>query len=148
MIKTVADIIKENPRDMHTLSPEDSVYKAIQILADHNQGALMVVEHGRLLGILSERDYTRKVVLENKTEKNTQVKEIMSTRLVYVSPEETAESCLQIMKNMNVRHLPVIYSDGSIMGFISVLDVANTLLAERIEVTDQYEKYASETWPF
>lgn len=143
----VADILKLCTKPLVTVSPEDSVLEAIQLLARHDYGALMVVDKGDIVGIFSERDYTRKVALLSRKSSDTKVKEIMSTQVCTVPPHFSAEDCLSLMNESQIRHLPVM-ENGSLLGFISILDVANALVKEKGKTIDQLKTYVSETWPF
>ena len=104
---TIDSIMNQKPREVWSVSPDATVYDAIAMMAEKNVGALLVVENGKLAGILSERDYTRKVMLRGKRSRETQVREIMSTQLTTVDPKEGVDDCLRFMTEKRVRHLPV-----------------------------------------
>lgn len=125
-----------------SVAPEATVYEAIALMADKNVGALLVVENGKLVGILSERDYTRKVMLRGKRSRETQVREIMSTQLTTVTPKEGIDDCLRFMTEKRVRHLPVV-SEGEIRGVISIGDLVKHVISAQSAALDQLERYIS-----
>jgi len=123
-----------------TIPADATVFEAIQLLAQKNIGALPVVEAGELIGIFSERDYTRKVALEGKSSRNTKVREIISTNVASVSSEHTIEDCMRLMTEKHIRHLPVI-DDGRMVGFISIGDMVNWTISAQSAAIDQMEAY-------
>src|SRR4029077_8565651 len=112
-------VLKQKGQDIWHVSPEGCVYDAIEMMADKHVGALMVVSEGNLVGVVSERDYARKVILQGKSSKQTQVKEIMTSPAITVPPEQTVEESMRIMTDKRIRHLPVI-EDGKIIGVVSL----------------------------
>ena len=114
---TVRQLLQTKGSNLWTVSPDASVYDALEIMADKNVGALLVLDQGDLAGILSERDYARKVILKGKSPMTTPVKEIMTTKVYYVQPEHTIDDCMALMTNRQVRHLPVLV-DGRLGGMI------------------------------
>lgn len=146
-MQTVKDILLKNSKPFLTIQAHESVLSAIQLLEKYDQGAVMVFEGKSLVGIFSERDYTRKVALKNKNSSNTRVSEIMSRDICAIGPEKTPEDCLAMMNDGQFRHLPVVDGD-EVLGFISILDVANSLISEKLKTIDQLKTYVSETWPF
>jgi CBS domain-containing protein len=131
---------KRGDRQVLSISPDASVYEAIEMMADNSIGALLVVSNGLLVGIMSERDYARKVVLQSRSSKDTRVSDIMSTPVVTVSPAHTVEECMRLMTDKRIRHLPVI--DGAtIVGIVSIGDLVRsviTLQGETIQYLQQY----------
>jgi len=123
-----------------TIPADATVFEAIQLLAQKNIGALPVMEAGELIGIFSERDYTRKVALEGKSSRNTKVREIISTNVASVSSEHTIEDCMRLMTEKHIRHLPVI-DDGRMVGFISIGDMVNWTISAQSAAIDQMEAY-------
>src|SRR2546423_3811377 len=105
---TISEILRNKGTAVWSVSPNDTVFDAIQMMADKNVGALLVIEGGKLAGILSERDYTRKVALKGKSSKQTPVREILSERVIHVGPSHTVEECMRLMTEHRVRHLPVL----------------------------------------
>ena len=116
------------------------VLEALQIMADKNVGALLVIDEGKLVGILSERDYARKVALKGKNAKDTFVREIMTERVSYVRPDETLEDCMAIMTDKHFRHLPVI-DNGHLLGMISIGDVVREVISKQKFIIAQLENY-------
>lgn len=119
-----------------------SVFDALQSMAEKNVGALLVIDDGTLVGIISERDYARKVVLKGKSSKDTFVKEIMTEKVVYVRPDESIEECMALMTEKHIRHLPVI-DKGEIIGVISIGDVVRAVISEQKFIIAQLENYIS-----
>ena len=124
------------------VSPETTVFDAIQLMADKNIGALTVMLNGRLTGIFSERDYTRKIALAGKTSKQTFVKEIISTSVVTVAPGESVEECMRLMTEHRIRHLPVVQND-EVVGIVSIGDLVNWIISAQDAAIAQMESYIS-----
>jgi CBS domain-containing protein len=139
---TIGTILHHKGANVWTISPQATVFEAIRILAQKNIGALPVVEGDRLIGIFSERDYTRKVALEGKTSHNTKVREIITTNVATISPNETVEDALRLMTDKRVRHLPVM-EDGRMIGFVSIGDMVNCIISAQSAAIDQMEAYLS-----
>lgn len=136
----VAEILKAKGRDVWTVSSDSTVYDALQEMADKNVGALLVVEDDKLVGVFSERDYARKVILHGKASKDTLVKEIMSTEMFWVRPDQTVAGCMEIMTNKRIRHLPVL-DEGRLVGVISIGDVVKAVISEKEFAIQQLEQY-------
>ena len=118
------------------------MYDAIEMMADRGVGALMVLDGGDLVGVISERDYARKVILRGRSSKDTMVKEIMTARVVYARPDQTVEDCMGLMTEKRIRHLPVV--DGKeLLGVVSIGDLVKSMLAEQQFVIEQLEQYIS-----
>ncbi len=124
------------------ISPEATVFDAIQLMADKNIGALPVLSKGRLVGIFTERDYTRKIALAGKTSKQTLVKEIISADVVTVTPDESVEECMRLMTEHRIRHLPVMQND-EMVGIISIGDLVNWIISMQETTIAQMESYIS-----
>jgi len=136
----IREILTHKGSTVWSITPESTVLEAIQMMADKNVGALLVTKEGRLLGILSERDYTRKIVLKGRSSKDTPVREILSGSVVSVSPDHTVEECLRLMTEHRVRHLPVM--DGvNILGVISIGDLVNWIISAQSSTIQQLETY-------
>jgi CBS domain-containing protein len=118
------------------------VFEAIQVLARKNIGALPVMEDDKLIGIFSERDYTRKVALEGKTSQKTKVRDILTTNVATISPHDTVEDAMRLMTELHVRHLPVL-DDGKMVGFISIGDMVNWIISAQTAAIDQLEAYVA-----
>ncbi|MBI2689018.1 MAG: CBS domain-containing protein [Acidobacteria bacterium] len=143
---SVGSLLDRKGRRVFSIAPDASVYSAIEEMAERGIGALVVLEEGRLAGILSERDYTRKVILAGRSSRETAVGEIMSTDLVTVTPMDGVGYCLRIMTDHRVRHLPVI-SDGSVVGVLSIGDLVKQVIAEQEDTIDQLHSYIAGAYP-
>ena len=141
-MKMVKDILKVKSRNVWSVGPGASVYNAMKIMADREVGALMVIEGTKLIGIISERDYARKVILQGRSSKNTQVKEIMTTHVMYARHEQKVEGCMVLMTQKRFRHLPVI-DEGQLVGVISIGDLVKSIITEQRFATEQLERYIS-----
>ena len=138
-MRTVQQLLDEKGHDIQSIHPDDSVFDAIQKLASANIGALIVVEDDRPVGIFTERDYARNVVLKGKSSPTTQVREIMTTRVVYARPEQTVEQCMAVMTDKHIRHLPVL-SDEKLIGMISIGDLVKSIIADQKYTIEQLEQ--------
>jgi CBS domain-containing protein len=134
--------LKNKGNQVWSISPAASVYEALQLMAARDIGALAVVEEDRLVGIFSERDYARKVILHGKTSRETRVDEIMTARVVVVGPERTTEECMALMTEKHIRHLPVVEGER-LIGLISIGDVVKAVISNQKFVIDQLENYIS-----
>ncbi len=123
-----------------TIQPDATVFDALKLMAEKNVGALLVLEAGRLTGILSERDYARKVILKGKSSLNTPVRDIMTERVMFVHPEQTVEDCMALMTDKHVRHLPVLVGQ-QVVGVVSIGDLVKASLDEKDFVIKQLENY-------
>jgi CBS domain-containing protein len=139
-VKTLAQLLGTPPRKPLAVSPGDSVIAALQLMAEHNIGAVMVMDGERLAGVLSERDYARKIVLQGKTSKDTLVKDIMTEKVITATPEQTVSDAMSLMSTKRIRHLPVV--DGStLVGVISIGDVVKETISEQAFLIEQLESY-------
>jgi CBS domain-containing protein len=127
---TVKQLLKEKST-VWSIGPEQTVYDALKLMSDHNIGALPVLEGDRLVGVISERDYARKVILKDKSSLKTPVKEIMTEKVVTIRPEQTISECMQLMTDKRVRHLPVLDNQARLVGIISIGDVVKEIMAEQ-----------------
>ena len=139
-MKTVTQLLRTKGQQVLSVSPDMPVFEALGVMADKNVGALLVVEGERLVGVFSERDYARKVILKGKSSKDTPVQEIMSSHVLYVRPEQTIEDCMALMTDKRVRHLPVM-EEGRVVGVISIGDVVKTIIAEQEFIIEQLQNY-------
>lgn len=140
-MKSVADLLRGKPSaSVHTISPQHSVLEAISLMADKGIGALVVVEDGKVVGIVSERDYARKIVLMERSSYNTLVSDIMSSPVLSVQPQESNEHCMQLMTEKRLRHLPVL--DGTkLIGMISIGDLVKDIISDQQSMIRQLESY-------
>ncbi len=129
-MKTVGELLKAKGHALWSITPDATVYEALELMAEKNVGALMVIDAGKLVGIMSERDYARKVILKGRFSKETPIREIMTEKVVYVGPSDTIEQCMALMAEMRLRHLPVFEGDR-LIGVISIGDVGKAIIAEQ-----------------
>lgn len=142
-MKTAAQILKSKPDPaVYTMDPSATAHEAVRLMADKNLGALVVVEHGAVVGIVSERDYVRKLALMARSPRDTRVGEIMSSPVMYVHPHQTSDECMALMTEYRLRHLPVM-DDGRLIGLISIGDLVKATLAEQQFIIEQLEHYIS-----
>ena len=139
---TISEILSHKGSQVWSISPEATVFDAIHLMADKNIGALLVTQGESLLGILTERDYTRKVALKGKSSKQTAVKEILSGQVIHVTPENTVEDCMRLMTDHRVRHLPVLEA-GRILGVVSIGDLVNWIITAQSSTIHQLQTYIS-----
>ncbi len=139
-MKTVRDILHTKGHDVWCIGLEDTVFEALRRMAEKEVGALVVMDGPRLAGIISERDYARKIVLLGRTSPNTLVKEIMTSHVAYTHPEQSIEECMAIMTDKRVRHLPVIEA-GKLVGLISIGDLVKSIIADQKFIIEQLERY-------
>ena len=139
-MKTIRELLQEKGTQVWSIAPEASVYDALASMAEKNIGALLVTDDGETVGILSERDYTRNVVLLGRTSKDTKVRDIMTSRPVCVSPEQTVEEGMALMTEKRVRHLPVIDGDR-VLGLVSIGDMIKAIISEHKFIIEQLEHY-------
>jgi CBS domain-containing protein len=140
IVGTVTHLLREKDSHVWSIKPDATVYEAIELMAEKNIGAVPVVAGGKLLGILSERDYSRKVILKGKSSKKTFVREIMNERLVVVSPDDTVGECMRLMTEKRVRHLPVL-ENGNLIGILSIGDFVKWIISAQTATIDQLTKY-------
>lgn len=139
-MKPVSELFKNRPNTLWSVKPDDSVFDAIKTLAEKGVGALMVMEGGRLVGIFSERDYTRKIALEGKNSRETKVRDIMTANVLVVSPQTRTRQCMALMSDKKIRHLPVV--DGqTIVGMISIRDLMDDIIRDHEFTISQLESY-------
>jgi CBS domain-containing protein len=139
-MKTVQQILRHKGSMVWSVTPETMVYEALRLLAEKDVGALLVLEGGRLVGIISERDYARKVVLKGKSALDTPVKEIMTGRVMCVRPDQTVEECMALVTQKRIRHLPVIVDD-QVVGVVSIGDLVKATIDEKDFLIKQLENY-------
>ena len=140
---SVAQILEEKGREVWSVGPDDRVYDAIKMMADKGVGALMVTDGPRLAGVVSERDYARKVILQGRSSKSTSVREIMSEDVITVDSHKTMDECLSIMTEKRIRHLPVV-EDGQILGVLSIGDLVKRKIADQEHQIESLEQYITQ----
>jgi CBS domain-containing protein len=141
---TIGTVLKQKSAEVWSTTPTASVYESIAIMADKKVGALPVIEQGALLGIISERDYARKVILQGRSSKDTLVAEIMTTPVIFISPQHTVADCMRIVSKNRIRHLPVL-EKGQVVGMISIGDLVNWVITEQETTIRHLEAYISGT---
>ena len=139
-MKPVSELLKRRESTLWHAMPDDSVYEALQLLAEYEVGALMIMDQGKLVGVLSERDYTRKVALQGRNSKETRVKDIMTRDVLYVTPGTGTRECMALMSEKKIRHLPVL-EGSTVVGMISIRDIMDDIIADHEETIAQLENY-------
>lgn len=137
---TVKNLLERKGAEVYSVEPDDPVLEAIEVMAEKHVGALLVMRGSQLLGIISERDYARKVILEARAAAETPVWQIMSTPVVTVTPESTLEECMKLVTERRVRHLPVV-SEDCVVGVVSIGDLVKSVIEEQQEHIEQLERY-------
>jgi CBS domain-containing protein len=138
--KLVEQLLGEKGRQVHAVQPDSTVFEALEAMAKHNIGALAVTQHGRLVGMFSERDYARKVILKGRASRDTPVRDNMTASVITVTPKHTMAQCMQLITDHRIRHLPVVEND-ELLGMVSVGDVVKTVMAEQLFMIEQLEGY-------
>ncbi|MCO4892797.1 conserved hypothetical protein, CBS domain [Cupriavidus taiwanensis] len=140
-MKTARQVLESKPSQaIYSIPPTASVYAALQLMAEKGIGALLVIEHGEIKGILSERDYARKVILMQRTSRETLVRDIMTTAVIYVSANQTTDECMALMTRHRLRHLPVMQGD-ELIGMLSIGDLVKDIISEQQFIIEQLEHY-------
>ena len=140
-MKTAAHVLKTKPHQtVYAITPDDSVFDAVKLMGQKNIGALVVLEQGRIVGMITERDYARKVVLMARSSKDTPLREIMTTSVIYVRPDQSSEECMALMTENRVRHLPVI-ENGRLTGLLSIGDLVKNIISEQKFIIEQLQHY-------
>lgn len=140
MTKSVRDVLKNKGNHVFTINADDTVYKALELMAAENVGALLVMESDQVIGIITERDYARKVILEGRSSLETAIRKIMTDKVLYINPDMSVEEGLALMSDKRCRHLPV-FEDKELIGIISIGDLVNAHVAEKDFMINQLEHY-------
>jgi CBS domain-containing protein len=143
---TIRSLLDIKGKDVYWLSPEESVYQAIELMATKSVGALLVLQDGKLVGILSERDYARKVILKGRHSKETRIKEIMTSPVTYISPVCTIDEAMAIMTKQRIRHLPVV-EEERVIGIVSIGDVVKHIIDEQAATIGHLHAYITGQYP-
>jgi CBS domain-containing protein len=139
-MKPVSELLKQREGTLWHARPDDTVFQALQLLAEYEVGALMVMDRGKLVGVISERDYTRKIALQGRSSKDTRVSDIMTREVLTVTPATGTRKCMALMSEKKIRHLPVIDGD-TVLGMISVRDILDDIIADHEATIAQLENY-------
>jgi CBS domain-containing protein len=146
MSGTVGAILKRKGGGVWSVAPEQTVYEAIEMMADKGVGALLVISEGALAGIISERDYARKVILEGRSSKTTVIHEIMTSPVISVSPEQAVDECMELMTRHHIRHLPIM-DNQRVLGVVSIGDLVKWVVSEQEETIEHLHNYISAKYP-
>jgi CBS domain-containing protein len=146
-MKTITQLLKlkGSQNQVHTISPDQMVLEALRVMAEKNVGALPVLENGQVVGVISERDYARKIVLQGRSSVGTPVRDIMSAPVVTVDSRQSIEACMGIMTDSHLRHLPVV-ENGQLLGLLSIGDLVKEAIAEQADLIRQLEQYIRGDW--
>ena len=139
-MKTISQFLDHSQRAIYSVSPDDTIRQALEVMALHNIGALMVLKEQKLVGIFSERDYARKVVLKGKSSNEAKVSEVMTSKLITINTNHSIDQCMQIMTDNHIRHLPIV-NDSQVMGLISIGDVVREMIAYQKSMIEQLQSY-------
>jgi CBS domain-containing protein len=141
-MKPVSELLKKREGTLWHVRPDESVFSALELLANYEVGALMVMENGKLVGVFSERDYTRKIALQGRNSKETRVADIMTRNVFTVTPSTGTRACMSLMSEKRIRHLPVLEGD-TVMGMISIRDIMDDIIADHEATIAHLESYIS-----
>ena len=139
-MRPILELLKKREATIYSLHPQETVYAAVKTLADRDVGALMVMDEGVLVGVFSERDYTRKIALAGKASRDTRVEEIMTANVLTVSPQTRTKDCMALMSQRKIRHLPVVDGD-KVLGMISIRDIMDDIIADHEQTISQLTSY-------
>ena len=137
---TIRHLLDTKGYEIWSISPNATVYEAIELLADKDIGAVLVMDDGKLEGILSERDYARRLILKGRTSKGTEVRDVMTSDVLTLNPDNTLEECMALMTQKHVRHIPIL-EEGKVIGIVSIGDAVNATIANQEFLIEQLEKY-------
>ena len=143
----LSSVLKNKSADIWQTTPEAMVFDAIRLMSEKNVGALLVMNGGKLAGIVSERDYTRKVILAGKSSKDTPVSEIMTEEVITATPGEPVVTCMKAMTEKRIRHLPVLDGNGDVVGVVSIGDLVKWMVSAQSALIDQLESYITGSYP-
>jgi CBS domain-containing protein len=143
-MRTVKDLLAQKGKDVWSVAPDTTVIDALKLMAEKNIGAVLVLDEHCVVGVLSERDYARKVVLQGRTSQDTTAQEIMSKRVVGVEPQQTVEECMALMTDKRIRHLPVV-DGGEVIGVVSIGDIVKNIISQQEFLIEQLEHYITGT---
>ena len=139
-MKTISQFLDQSNRPIHSVGPNATIREALEIMAQHNIGALLVIDGQTLVGIFSERDYARKVVLKGLSSNDAKVSEVMTSKVITINTKQSIDQCMQIMTDKHIRHLPIV-NDSQVMGLISIGDVVREMIAYQKSMIEQLQSY-------
>jgi CBS domain-containing protein len=139
-MRLVSQILQSKGHDVWFVGPQTTVFDAVKLMSEKGVGALLVMENKKMVGIITERDYARKVILAGKSSRQTPVKDVMTKRVLWVAPERTVEECMALMTDKRVRHLPVV-DNTQVVGMVSIGDLVKAIIAEQQIIIDQLQNY-------
>jgi CBS domain-containing protein len=140
MITTIRDLLKSRGSHVYSVSPQNTVFQALQLMAEKDVGALVVMEDDRIVGMFSERDYARKLILKGRSSKNTPIGDLMSSKVFFVTPDKTIEDCMTLMTMKKIRHIPVM-ENGKLVGMVSIGDLVNKVISSQFTTIKDLENY-------
>ena len=146
MAETIAWILRNKSGGIYSIGPDATVYDALALMAEREVGALLVMSAGKLVGIISERDYARKIILQGRLSKETAVHEIMTGAMYTVTTDDTVDECMRVMTHHHIRHLPV-FEGGKLVGVISIGDLVNAIISEQAKTIDHLHTYIGANYP-
>lgn len=138
---TLKQLLEEKQRPLAVVTPTDSVFHALTLMAQHDVGSLLVLEGEQLAGIFTERDYARKIMLHGKSSRETLVRDIMSDKVAYVTPDATLDECMALMTEKRFRHLPVLSDEGTVVGIVSIGDLVKATISSQQMIISELERY-------
>ena len=137
---TVKQLLDKKGNEIHAVSPDATVFDAIKLMSERGVGALLVMQDDQLMGVISERDYTRKVILKGRSSSSTTVQEIMTGNIITLAPDSNVDQCMALMNENQIRHLPIV-ENGRVMGVVTIMDVIKNILSEKEFIIEQMESY-------
>ena len=137
---TVRQLLEAKGHDVLSVGPEDTVFHAIEVMAEKDVGALLVMEEGKPVGIFTERDYSRRIILKGRSSPMTRVRDVMESRVIFVGPDNTVDECMALMTEKHIRHLPVL-NDEKVVGLLSIGDLVKSVIADQQFTIEQLETY-------
>jgi CBS domain-containing protein len=139
-MNNIRELLAKKGSSVWSVGPDDAVFEAVRAMAEHEAGALAVLDTGALVGIISERDYARKIALKGRSSKDTLIREIMTLRVIYATPAQRIEDCMAIMNQNNIRHMPVL-ENGSVVGMLSLKDLVNVIIERQQSIIEELETF-------